>query len=259
MRKYLTDSEAKGRKRTGNPYIRLGLVLTLSGAVLAPVFYFVVVSVPLTALALSAVILGLVSAMLGNARPDITPEASQMMLQTGVENIAALLEELGLTARAVYLPSPESGGRPRALIPLKEDDTLAGIRQAIPDRLIARYGPNLENMCLAVTTPGAVSLDGVDIVRGGGPDQIENALNHILVGVMDLADSVSLHMLEQRLMVDVVKPKLKYENIWYYRCLGSPIASVVATVACQALACPVRIASETETGKGARIEIEVLP
>ena len=77
--------------KISNPYIRLGLVLTLSGAVLAPVFYFVVVSVPLTALALSAIILGLVSAMLGNARPEINPEASRMMLQTGVENIAALL------------------------------------------------------------------------------------------------------------------------------------------------------------------------
>ena len=245
--------------KISNPYIRLGLVLTLSGAVLAPVFYFVVVSVPLTALALSAIILGLVSAMLGNARPEITPEASQMMLQTGVENIAALLEELGLTARAVYLPSPESGGRPKALIPIKEDVALPGIGQVVPDRLITRYGPNLENMCLVVTTPGAVSLDSVAVARGAGPDQIESTLNQILVGVMDLADSVSLHMLEQHLIVEVTKPKLKYENIWYYRCLGSPLASVVATVASQALARPVRIASETETGKSVRIEIEVLP
>ncbi|MDO8716290.1 MAG: hypothetical protein Q7J73_05730 [Dehalococcoidales bacterium] len=246
--------------KTSNPYIRLGLVLTLSGAVLAPVFYFVVVSVPLTALALSAIILGLVSSMLGNARPDITPEASRMMLQTGVENIAALLEELGLTARAVYLPSPESGGRPKALIPLKEDGVLPGIGQAIPDRLIARYGPNLDNMCLAVTTPGSVSLDGIAVTRGGGPDQIESALNQILVGVMDLADSVSLHVVEQHLLVDVAKPKLKYENIWYYRCLGSPLASVVATVASQALAQAVRIKSETETGKNnTRIELEILP
>lgn len=245
--------------KISNPYIRLGLVLTLSGAVLAPVFYFVVVSVPLTALALSAIILGLVSAMLGNARPDITPEASQMMLQTGVENIAALLEELGLTARAVYLPSPESGGRPKALIPIKEDVALPGIGQVVPDRLITRYGPNLENMCLVVTTPGAVSLDSVAVARGAGPDQIESTLNQILVGVMDLADSVSLHMLEQHLIVEVTKPKLKYENVWYYRCLGSPLASVVATVASQALARPVRIASETETGKSVRIEIEVLP
>lgn len=246
--------------KTSTPYLRLGLILTLSGAILAPIFYFVAVSVPLAALALSAIILGLVSAILGNARPDITPEASQMMLQTGVENIAALLEELGLTARAVYLPSPESGGRPKALIPLKEDGILPGIGQAIPDRLIARYGPNLDNMCLAVTTPGSVSLDGVAVTRGGGPDQIESALNQILVGVMDLADSVSLHMVESRLLVDVAKPKLKYDNIWYYRCLGSPLASVVATVASQALAQAVRIKSETETGRNStRIELEILP
>lgn len=245
--------------KISNPYIRLGLVLTLSGAVLAPVFYFVVASVPLTALALSAIILGLVSAMLGNARPEITPEASQMMLQTGVENIAALLEELGLTARAVYLPSPESGGRPKALIPIKEDGALPGIGQVVPDRLIARYGPNLENMCLVVTTPGAVSLDSVAVARGAGADQIESVLNQILVGVMDLADSVLLHIMEQHMMVEVAKPKLKYENIWYYRCLGSPVASVVATVVSQALAQPVRIKSETETGKSVWIEIEVLP
>ena len=245
--------------KISNPYIRLGLVLTLSGAVLAPVFYFVVVSVPLTALALSAIILGLVSAMLGNARPEINPEASRMMLQTGVENIAALLEELGLTARAVYLPSTKSGGRPKALISIKEDTTLPGIGQVVPDRLIVMYGPNLENMCLVVTTPGSVSLDSVAVARGGGSDQIETALNQILVGVMDLADSVSLHMLEQHLMVEVTKPRLKYENIWYHRCLGSPLASVVATVASQALAQPVRIKSETETGKSVRIELEILP
>lgn len=259
MKKNQTESGSGGRRGNRNPYRRLGLVLSLSGAVLAPVFYFVAVSVPLTALALSAIILGLISAMLGNARPEITPEASQMMLQTGVENIAALLEELGLTARAIYLPSPDNGGRPKALIPLKEDGVLPDGKD-IPDRLIARYGPNLESMCLVVTTPGSVSLDDMAVVRGGGPDQIENALNQILVGVMDLADSVSLHIQEQGLLVDVARPKLKYENIWYYRCLGSPLASVVATVASQALARAVRIKSETATGKNnTRIELEVLP
>lgn len=241
-----------------NPYLRLGIVLTLAGAVLAPVFYFVVASVPLTALALSAIILGLVSAMLGNARPNITPEASQMMLRTGVENIAALLEELGLRSRAIYLPSSGSG-RPRAVIPLSEDGPLPGKGKDMPDRLIARYGPNLEDVCLVVTTPGAVSLDSVAIAPGGGPDQIEAALNHILVGIMDLADSVSAHSVGDRIVVEMANPKLKYDNIWFYRCLGSPLASIAATVASQALDRAVRVASEQETRKGARIEIEMLP
>ena len=242
-----------------NPYQRLGLVLVIVGAALAPVLYFVVGSVPLAALALSTIILGLVSAMLGNARPEITPEASQMMLKTGMENLAALLEELGLRSRAVYLPSSSGDNRPRALIPLDENSSpLRGV-QTPPDRLIARYGPNLEDMCLVVTTPGAVSLDSVAIVPGGGADEIESALNHLVVGIMDLADSVSVHMAGERITVEVTKPKLKYENIWFYRCLGSPMASIAATVASQALARSVRVSSEENTKKGTKIEIEVLP
>jgi hypothetical protein len=242
-----------------NPYQRLGLVLVISGAALAPILYFVVGSVPLAALALSAIILGLVSAMLGNARPEITPEASQMMLKTGMENLAALLEELGLRSRAVYLPSSISNGRPRALIPLDEDSSPPQGFQTPPNRLIARYGPNLEDMCLVVTTPGAVSLDSVAIVPGGGANEIESALNNLVVVIMDLADSVSVHAARDRITVEVVKPKLKYENIWFYRCLGSPMASIAATVASQVLARPVMVGSEEETKKGARIEIEVLP
>jgi len=241
-----------------NPYLRLGIILTIGGAALAPLFYFVLASVPLAALALSAIILGLVSAMLGNARPDITPEASQMMLQTGIENLAALLEELGLRSRAIYLPSPESGGRPRAIIPLDENGIVPSAGQTLPGRLIARYGPNLEDIGLVITTPGAVSLDSVGLTPGGGPDLIEGTLNHILVGIMDLADSVSVHTGDNSIIVEVTKPKLKYENIWFYRCLGSPLASIAATVASQALALPVRVAGEQETKKGTRIEIEVL-
>ncbi len=232
--------------------------MVVSEAVLAPVFYFVVGSVPLAALGFSCIILGLVSAMLGNARPEITPEASQMMLRTGVENIAALLEELGLRSRAIYLPA-SGGGRPRAVIPLSEDGPLPGKGKAIPDRLIARYGPNLEDMCLVVTTPGAVSLNGVTLTPGTGPDQIEAVLSHILVGIMDLADSVSVHNLGDRIAVEVTNPKLKYDNVWFYRCLGSTLASIADTVTSQALDRPVRVATEQETGERARIEIEVLP
>lgn len=254
------DSKSGRTGRNNNPYIRLGVVLAVSGAITAPVFYFIVGSVPLTALSLSAVILGLVSAMLGNARPDISPEASRMMLETGMENIAALLEELGLTTRAVYLPSAHDGDRPKALIPLKDDDKLPEINRAVPKRLIARYGPNLENMGLMVITPGAVSLDGVSLIRGGGPEQLENALNQILVGQTDLVDSVSLHVLENGLLVDVSGPKLKYENVWYYRCLGSPLASIAAAVSAQAMAKPVRVKSEMDMGKNRiRVELELLP
>jgi len=253
-----SENTPESRKIHRNPYRSLGLILTLAGALLAPVFYFLAASVPLTALALSAIILGLVSATLAGARPDITPEASRMMLQTGMENIASLLEELGLTSRAVYLPSPEKGGRPRAVIPLKEDGFAPDVDLVVPGRLITRFGPNLENMCLSVVTPGSISLDGISLARGGGTVEVENALSRILVGIMDLADAVSIHAGEKQLLVDVVNPKLNYDNVWYCRSLGSPVASIVAAVASQGLSRPLRINSEKLAGKTVRIELEIL-
>lgn len=243
---------------TRDPYLRLGLVLSFSGAILAPIFYYVLDSVPLAALAISGIMLGLVSAMLANARPAVPPEASRMMLQTGVEHLASLLEELGLRSKANYVPPSTTGGRARALIPLNENGSLPKKGQPVPNRLIARYGPNPEDICLVVTTPGTVSLDSVAISPGGGPDEMEGALNQILVGMMDLADSVSVHMLDDGIVVDVAKPKLRYDNVWFSHCLGSPLASIAASVVSEALNQPVRIAHEDDTRTGIRISIEVL-
>lgn len=62
-------------------------------------------SVPLTALGLATAILGGVSLALGRSMPRLPPEAVPYLLEAGVENMATLLEELGLTCRALYLPS----------------------------------------------------------------------------------------------------------------------------------------------------------
>ncbi|MBI2854963.1 MAG: hypothetical protein HYX87_08625 [Chloroflexi bacterium] len=242
---------------TRSPYTRLGLILILCGSVLAPVFYFLVDSVPLAALAVSAIILGFVSAMLAGARPEVSPEACRIMLETGVENLAALLEELGLRSRAVYMPS-SNGDRPRALIPLKEDGASPVGVSSLQGRLITRYGPNKDDMCLVVTTPGSFSLDGAIMDHRFGAENIEDVLNRILVGTMDLADSVSVEVEDRKIVAVVKKPKLKYENAWFHRCLGSPLASVVATVASQALAKPVRVESEEITKGGTKISVEVL-
>jgi len=41
-----------------NPYRLLGIGLTLAGAIFAPVAYFIISSIPLTAIALSSVMIG---------------------------------------------------------------------------------------------------------------------------------------------------------------------------------------------------------
>jgi len=230
----------------------------LAGAVFAPVAYFLIDSVGLTAIGISAVMLGFTAIALANARPYISPEASEVILKTGMENTAALLEELGLRNKAIYLPSSMRGGRPQALIPLSRDVDINRIKSKIPGRLIVRYGDRPEEMAIAVTTPGSLNLDKLETKPGPDSADIEAALTYVLTGLLDLAHSVSVEITPGRLTIEVGGAKLSYEDIWYYRCLGSPVASVVATIACEALDKPVRIVEEDNIKGKSKIVLEVL-
>ena len=232
----------------------------MGGAIFAPIAYFLLASIPLTAIGISAVMLGFTSLALANARPFISPEASELILKTGMENTAALLEELGLRNKAIYLPSSLRGGRPQALIPLKDTTIdLARIRAKIPGRLIVRYGDNPEDMAIAVTTPGSLSFDKLEVNLGPTPAEMESAMIYVLTGLLDLASSVTVNVVGNRVSVEVNGARFHYEDVWYYQCLGSPIASIAATIVCEALDKPVCIADENfERGKS-RIVLEALP
>jgi hypothetical protein len=241
-----------------NPYRILGLSLILAGVIFAPISLFLMNSVLLTATGISAIIIGFSCVALANTRPYISPEACETMLKTGMENTAALLEELGLKNKAVYLPSSMRDGHPQALIPLADERTIQQVKGKIPGRLIVRYGARPDDMAIAVTTPGGINIDMLETRPGASPSEIETAISYILVGVLDLASSVSVSMSDNRVNVEVKEPRLHYEDVWYYRCLGSPLASIAATISSEALSKPVMIGKESYEDGRSRIEIEVL-
>lgn len=241
-----------------NPYRLLGIGLAFAGAIFAPVAYFVINSIPLTSIGLSAIMIGFTSIALATARPQISPEASQMILGTGMENIAALLEELGLTHKAIYLPSSMRIGNAQALIPLNGDIDVQRIKGKIPRRLIVRYGDNPEDMAIAVTAPGGTDLNKMDLKPGPTSGELEQAITYVLTGLLDLASSVEVHATEKQLQVEVIGPRLHYENVWYYRCMGSPIASIVASIASDGIGKPVRITEENYQKGKSVIQLEVM-
>ena len=241
-----------------NPYRLLGIGLTIAGAIFAPVAYFIINSIPLTAIALSSIMVGFTSIALASSRPQISPEASQLILETGMENIAALLEELGLNHKAIYLPSSMRDGNAQALIPLSGEIDVRRIKGKIPRRLIVRYGDNPGDMAIAVTAPGGAGLDKMEIKSGPTSSEIEQAVTYVLTGLLDLANSVEVRMSEKQLDIEVTGPKLHFENVWYYRCMGSPIASIVASIASEGIGKPLRIQEESyQKGKNL-IRLEVL-
>ena len=251
------DLTPKGRSRR-NPYSWLGLGLAVAGAVSSPVFYFIVGSVPLTAMGISFIMLGLTSVALANTRPPLSPEAGQMMLRVGMENTAALLEELGLNGQAVYLPRSLRTGLSQAVVPLSPDQLREPITHSVAGRLIVRHGAGPLDMGIAVTTPGSVCLDALEVAPGPDPGEIEMALAHILIGMLDIASAVSVAATGGAVKVEISRPKLTYENVWYYGALGSPMASIAATVTCEAYDRPVIVVrDENQRGKGV-VELEVL-
>ncbi len=241
-----------------NPYRILGLGLCLSGAIFAPISYFIINSVPLTAMGISAIMIGFTCIALANTRPHISPEACQLILKTGMENTAALLEELGLRSKAVYLPSAMRDGHPQALVPLVEGEDIQWVKKKIPGRLIVRYGVNPDEMAIAVTTPGSINIDMLETRPGPTSSEIEAAVSYILVSVLDIANSVTVTLADKRINVEVSGARLHYEDIWYYRCLGSPIASIAAAISSEALQKPVRITEESYSKGKSRVILEVL-
>ena len=241
-----------------NPYRLLGIGLTIAGAIFAPVAYFIINSIPLTAIALSSIMVGFTSIALASSRPQISPEASQLILETGMENIAALLEELGLNHKAIYLPSSMRDGNAQALIPLSGEIDVRRIKGKIPRRLIVRYGDNPGDMAIAVTAPGGTGLDKMEIKSGPTSSEIEQAVTYVLTGLLDLANSVEVRMSEKQLDIEVTGPKLHFENVWYYRCMGSPIASIVASIASEGIGKPLRIQEESYQKGKTLIRLEVL-
>ncbi len=229
---------------TNNTYRTLGLGLSLAGTIFAPVSYFIIGSTPFAAIGISAIIIGFTCIALANTRPAISPEACQLILKTGMENTGALLEELGLRSKAIYLPSSMRDGHPQALIPLVDGKDIETVRGKIPGRLIVRYGVNPDDMAIAVTTPGSINIDMLESKPEPTSDGIEAAVTYILTGLLDLASSVFVTMSDSQVNVEVSGARLHYEDVWYYRCLGSPVASIAAAVSSEALGKPVRIKEE---------------
>ena len=232
-------------KPISNSYTLLGVYLSLSGLTLVAIAFIILQSTPITALGLSTIILGAVSLALGRGQPKISPEASEILLQSGIENISAIVEELGLKSKAIYLPSSMTSGKPQALIPINSNPhppTLGNI--VLPKRLIVKHGSNPEDMGLLVTTPGSAVAGIVTTKSDASEGDLEAALTLVLVSTIGLADGAKAAMDEEKIRVEISNPRLEYKKMWVYESLGSPIASIVASVVAEVLDKPVTVDNE---------------
>lgn len=244
--------------KSRNTYILLGLGLLFTGIWLGPVAHFVLKSTPLSALGLSLVILGTVCLVLGRTRPGMSPEVSVLLLETGLENISAMLEELGLRSKGIYLPSSRTQGQPQALVPLDSSQSLAAVDKSLPKRLIVKYGPDPGDIGLLITTPGSAVTRMLESRPGSTAAELEDALSYVLDGMLDVADGVRVTATDKSIAVEVHNPRLEYKNIRLYECLGSPLASIAAALVAEALGKPIRVEQEGFAKGKSVIELGIL-
>ncbi len=242
-----------------NRYSQLGLGLLLAGLGLIPTAYSLLRSVPLIALGLSLLILGATCLVLGKTRPRISPEVSNLLMETSLENLGALLEELGLKSKGIYLPSSLTGGKPRAVIPLRSNPPPPNLSPPRPHRLFVSCGLDPDDMGILVTTPGSEIISMLQGKPGPSPDEIASALTSILMGTLDLASSVNISLDNQAATIRVGHPNIQNKrNSWAEQSLGSPIASIAASILAEALETPVIVDSERLRPKEDIIELKIL-
>ena len=223
----------------------LGLGLALAGSMLSSVSHVILHSTPLTALGISTIILGAASLALSRSQTKIPPEASEILLESGLNNISVLIEELGITSKSIYLPSSLTDGKPQALIPLHMNPHPPKPQSPLPKRFIVKYGPNPEDMGLLITTPGSTIASKSISRTNPAPADLEATLSSVLTGTLDLADAVKVSTVGEKIIVEVSNPRLKHKSVQIYECLGSPLASIVASMIAEALDKPVIINRET--------------
>jgi len=246
-------------KNITNSFTLLGVCLSLSGVALSTLAFIILQSTPMTALGISTIILGAVSLSLGRTQPKIPPEASRILLESGIENISSIVEELGLKSKAIYLPSSMASGKPQALIPLNSNlDTLKLGNVALPKRLIVKYGSNPEDMGLLVTTPGSAISGLVTPKSDATTSDLESAITLILVGTTGLADGTKVVRDNEKIRAEISKLRLEYKNMWIYESLGSPIASIVASVVAEVLDKPITVDNEQCSKGKCMIELSLV-
>ena len=240
-----------------NPYTWAGIGLFVLGGLITAAALLVFELTWLTALGLAVLIMALLLLALARSVPKLPPEFGRLLLETGMDNIAAIVEELGIKEKAVFLPSSMSGGRPRALLPLAASEGTDWQIEKLPHRFIVRYGPAPEEVGLLVTTTGTVAVAALTALPGPEVVEIEAALKSLLVGTLGVAGGVSVLSRDDRLRVQIERPYIGQPDRLGSQLLGGPLASVAATIAAEGRGRPVVIVKEENSRRRYIIELKV--
>ncbi len=232
-------------------HLGLGLGLIIFGLPFTLFAYLVLLNVPLTALGLACVILG-ATVMLTPSSP-VPIRTVRVMVEGACVNIEALLEELDVHHKAVYLPPRE--GRVYAYVPLTsnpgvsaawaaQDASLRVVTQAGGEPGLLVFPPGSEAVRLSLMSPGS---------------GVEEALTHVLVDFLEAVKSVRAVQGGQRVVIDMTGARVETEFPRFRRVLGSLATSTAGCVLSTVIEAPVQLSDEQMEDDRIRCIFTVVP
>ena len=239
-------------------YTSAGISLLIIGSLVFLLSNFVLNLVWLAATGVAMLILSFILLVLGKTIPKLSPEASAILLQTGIDNIASIVEELGISSKGIYLPSSLTTGKTQVLIPLQSSPSLMSVTRAVPQRLIVKYGGNPDDIGLLVSTAGTTAVTMLEARPGPTAVELEPALTSLLVGILGVADKTRVTANGNHISVKIYRPRIESGSVRFHQCLGSPLVSIVASVVAEAWNRAVRVKQEEHSNGRCSIELEVL-
>jgi hypothetical protein len=209
------------------------------GAVFAAYSYMVLLSVPLTALGLGCVVLG--STLLMVPESAVPSREVKAMIEGGLVNVEAVLEEYDARGRAVYLPPNE--GRVQAFVPISENPHMDAINpDTVPRRVLTEAG-GVRGVMVFPLGSEAVRLSQL-------PEDVdaEDTLSHVLVDFIEIVESIKYVRSGAEVVVELGRPRLASEYPRVNTCFGSFSVSVAGCVLAHVLRSLVYFKGEEVSG-----------
>ena len=194
----------------GDPYTGVGLGLMLFGVPFMLYSHYVLLNVTFTAIGMTCLVLGSVF-LLTPANP-VPIDAVRALMDGSYVNIEALLEELDLREKAVYVPRDD---RVYCFVPRSEDFSIGSSLRLVQDD------------GLMVFPPGSELIGLGDLSSEVG---VEDALTSVLVDYLEACEGVRAVVTGDDVVVSVSKPVSGGDYPRIRLCMGSLTVNVSGSV-----------------------------
>jgi hypothetical protein len=213
-------------------YSLFGKVLIIFGIIVSFFFYVFYGNIPLTAIGIGAIIIGIAAIML--PEEPIPPATIRSLIESSALTIEAILEELKIESKAIYLPPNESYAS--VILPIKRIEDL-------PFEEIDK-----RNVFLLVKNVPAIKFypPGCTIVKNilSYDFSLNEALEKVLVDITEFCSKVMAIETAENIIVEITKPNMKEKLPHFSKCLGSLPASLVALTLATMKKTPIEILKE---------------